>query len=132
MVMILKDKAAMSRNCIKFVVRKQSSEDTSRCAACAMELIIRICHVVAVERSAQATLVKLAVVRHEWQPFYMLHYLGPYFRKMVCHISILTGQSVDSHISRAVIIRSRSHQAVISVGDDSIPYYHNSHTAYGA
>lgn len=28
MVMILKDKAAMSRNSVKFVVREQTSEDT--------------------------------------------------------------------------------------------------------
>ena len=104
--------AAGSCHGMQLVVGKQLSEMFARGAAGAVELIVRVIHLVAAHHGLQAAFVERAVVRHERQTLDKWLNLLPDVWKHRRILGVLFGDAVDEGVPIEVIIRLRLDEGI--------------------
>ena len=106
MVVIAEVEAAIGGDCIKLVVRKELEKTFGR-KTCAMELVVRVIHLIATKNRLEATLVKRFVVRDQRQALNKWFYLRPDFRKHRGIVGVLVTKPVDPLAPVIVVIGLR-------------------------
>ena len=94
------------------------------------EFIIRIIHLVGIERSLQTTFVKWCVMCYQWQTFYHGFYLLPHLTEYGCTVSICTRQPMHLCTSPMIIIRFGLYKRIEAINNLSSLYYYHAHRAY--
>ena len=94
------------------------------------ELIIRVIHLVGMERCHQTRPIERCFMGNKWQAFYHRFDLFPHLTEYRCTISIGTGEPMHLRTSPLIIIRFGLYKRIERVNNLSIPYYHYSHRAY--
>lgn len=94
------------------------------------ELIVRVIHLVGMERCHQTRPIERCVMGHKWQAFYLRLDLFPHLAEYRCTISIGTGEPMHLRTSPLIVIWFRLYKRIERVNKLSIPYYHYSYRAY--
>ena len=94
------------------------------------ELIIRVIHLVGMERCHQTRPIERCVMGHKWQAFYLRLDLFPHLTEYRCTVSIGTGEPMHLRTSPLIVIWFRLYKRIERVNKLSIPYYHYSYRAY--
>lgn len=115
---------------LQLMVGQLFAESAAGSSASAIKRILRIGHVINLKRSFQATFIEGAVVCYERQSVNSGSDFPPYLGKRWSLSRIIEGQSVYLCVPVTVVIGVRTYQPINLVGDFSVLYNDNSHTAY--
>ena len=101
-------------------------ESLARSHTGAMELVIRIVHLIAAEHGFQATLIERFIMGHKRKPFDEWFYLFPHFREYWCIFCIFASKAMNLAAPVIIIIWFRLDQGIERIHNLAIS--HNHHT----
>lgn len=129
-MMVRQVEAACCGNRLQLMIWEAVAETAPRGGEGVVEAIVRIIHLIHLERGFQATFVETAVVCHKRQPLDKGGYLLPNIGEYRCPVGILRTEPVHPPAEPLVVFRLRMYQAV--VGIDNLPSADddNPHAAY--
>ena len=95
----------------------------------AIELVIRIVHLITTEHSFQATLIERLVMSHQRKSFNQWLYLCPHLWEHRGIFCILSSQAMYLRTPIIIVVRLRLNQGIERIHYLAIAYYHHAHRA---
>ena len=111
---------------VQLMVGQHLSEVFARSAAGAIELIVRVIHLIAAHYGLQATFVERAVVGYERQALNQWLYLVPNIRENGRVLGVGLGDAMYERVPIKVIVRLRLDKGIKRVHE--LAFFHNHHT----
>ena len=125
-----KVEAAGRRNRMELVIGQKFPEVFACGTAGAIELIVRVIHLVAAHYGLQAAFVKGAVVRHEGQALDERLNLFPNIRKHRCVLGVFLGDAMNNGVPIVVIIWLGLDEGIERVHELPFPNDHHAHATH--
>ena len=129
-MMVRQVEAACRCNRLQLMIWEAVAETAPRGGEGVVEAIVRIIHLIHLERGFQATFVETAVVCHKRQPLDKGGYLLPNIGEYRCSVGILGPQSVHPLAEPLVIFGLRMYEAVERIHYLSATHDHDPHAAH--
>jgi len=131
-VMVLERVTAGGRHGVQLVIRQLLSEMAARGTAGAIELVIRIIHLVGLEHGLEASLIEGTVVGHQGQSGDTWGDLLPNVGKERGGVGVGVPEAVHLLTEPRVVVGSGPDERVEGVGDEAAAHHHHAHAAHAA